>query len=387
MLARAALPALTATCYLAGLAGGGIASAAAPAAVALPPAPTVDARAWLVENPSTGEVLLAHGASSRVPIASITKLMTVLVVLDHHRLGDTVRVDPRVESVGGETVGLRGGEALTVDELLKATLIQSANDAADALALSVAPDFTSFARLMNAKARTLGLADSHFVRPDGLDAGGEVSSARDVTRLAEQAMTIPVVRRTVDTADATIPGGRSLHTWNDLLGVVPGVFGVKTGHTSQAGWSQVVAVRGQGQTLYVTILGSPSRTQRNADLERLLIWGLAQYRRVDAVTAGRAYASVSVPYGRPAVTLVAARKLVSSVRLGRPLREKVVAPVVVALPVRRGQVVGRVEVWSGKRLLGSRPLVASRSVARPGLVGRLGWYTTRTVHHVLGWVG
>jgi D-alanyl-D-alanine carboxypeptidase (penicillin-binding protein 5/6) len=354
---------------------------------ALTSAPAVDARAWLVENPSTGEVLTQHAASRAVPIASITKLMTVLVVLGREKLGKVISVDPRVESAGGESVGLRGGEQLTVDQLLQATLIESANDAADALALSVAPDFTSFAALMNAKARELGLTDSHFVRPDGLDAAGEVSSARDVTRLAEAAMRIPAVRDTVDRTDATIPGGRSLHTWNDLLGVVPGVFGVKTGHTSLAGWGQVLAVRGQGQTLYVTILGSPSRTQRNADLKALLIWGLAQYRRVDAVSEGRSYASVALPYGRPAVRLVAQRKLVRSVRLGRPLREKVVAPLVLALPVRRGQVVGRVEVWSGKRLLGSSPLVVSRSVARPGLAGRLGWYATRTVHHVLGWVG
>jgi serine-type D-Ala-D-Ala carboxypeptidase (penicillin-binding protein 5/6) len=370
-----------------GAAAAGATSAAAAATLAaLPPVPAVDARAWLVANPATGEVLTQHGASSRVPIASITKLMTVLVVLEREKLGEVVTVDPRVASAGGESIGLRGGEQLTVGELLKATLIESANDAADALALSVAPDFPAFATLMNAKARELGLTDSHFVRPDGLDAAGEFSSARDVTRLAETAMEIPAVRRTVDRTDATIPEGRSLHTWNDLLGVVPGVFGVKTGHTSEAGWGQVVAVRGQGQTLYVTILGSPSRSQRNADLEKLLYWGLAQYRRVDAISAGRAYASVALPYGRPAVTLVAARKLVSSVRLGRPLREQVVAPLVLSLPVRRGQVVGRVKVWSGRRLLGSSPLVASRSVARPGLAGRLGWYATRTVHHVLGWV-
>jgi D-alanyl-D-alanine carboxypeptidase (penicillin-binding protein 5/6) len=357
------------------------------AAAATPPAPSVDARAWLVENPATGDVLVAHAAAGSVPIASITKLMTVLVALDHHRLGDSVRVDPRVETAGGEGIGLRGGEVLTVGELVRAALIQSANDAADALALSVAPDFPSFARLMNAKARTLHLRDSHFVRPDGLDAPGEVSSARDVTRLAIEAMRVPIVRRTVARTDGAISGGRALHTWNDLLGQVPGVIGVKTGHTSGAGWSQVLAARGQGQVLYVTILGSPSRTQRNADLQKLLVWGLAQYRRVAAIATGRPYASVSLPYGRLSVQLVAAKPVVRSVRVGRPLTERVVAPVVAPLPVRRGQVLGRVEVWSGSRLLGSRALVASRAVSRPDLPGRLGWYASRTVDHVLGWVG
>jgi D-alanyl-D-alanine carboxypeptidase (penicillin-binding protein 5/6) len=359
--------------------------AAAPAVgAALPPAPTVDAHAWLVENAATGEVLASHEATAQLPIASITKLMTVLVVLDRRKLGETVRVDPRVESVGQESAGLRGGELLTVRQLLQAALIQSANDAADALALSVAPDFASFAELMNAKARALGLTDSHFVRPDGLDAPGEVSSARDVTRLALRAMRIPAVRTTVARTDGSLPGGRPLHTWNDLLGHFPGVFGVKTGHTSAAGWSQVVADRGHGITLYATILGSPSRTQRNDDLERLLVWGLAQYRRVYAISTGRVYARVKLPYGRRAVGLVAARPLVESIRVGRSLRERVVAPLVASLPVRAGQALGRVEVWRGKRLLGTRPLVASRSVARPGLAGRLGWYGTRTLHDMAG---
>jgi D-alanyl-D-alanine carboxypeptidase len=165
------------------------------------------------------------------------------------------------------------------------------------------------------------------------------------------------------------------------------VIGVKTGHTSGAGWSQVLAARGQGQTLYVTILGSPSRTQRNADLEALLVWGLAQYRRVDAIASGRPYASVTLPYGKPALQLVASKPLRRSVLVGEPLRERVIAPVVAALPVSRGQVLGRVEVWSGGHLLGSSPLVANRTVPRPGLAGRLGWYATRTVHNVLGWVG
>ncbi len=155
---RLALVLLLATCSL----------VATASAIAAPP--QLDARAWLVENPVTGEVLASHDATAELPIASITKLMTVLVVLGHHQLSDVVTVDPRVASVGQESVHLRAGEHLTVRDLLKAALIQSANDAADALALSVAPDFPAFADLMNAKAQELGLTESHFVRPDGLDA-------------------------------------------------------------------------------------------------------------------------------------------------------------------------------------------------------------------------
>src|SRR5581483_6968505 len=103
----------------------------------------------------------------------------------------------------------------------------------------------------------------------------------------------------------TIEGGRVLHTWNDLLGVFPGVIGVKTGHTSLAGWGQVAAARGRGVTIFATILGSPSRSQRNDDLQRLLAWGLAQYRVVEAIDRSRLYAQVKLPYGRPPLALVA----------------------------------------------------------------------------------
>ena len=183
----------------------------------------------------TGEVLLSHDARRRVPIASITKLMTVIVALQHLKLTDVVSVDPRAAAVGQESVYLRAGQEITVSDLVKGAMIQSANDAADALALATAPSYPAFAELMNAKAKELGLTDSHFDRPDGLDADDQYSSARDVTRLALEAMKIPAVRTAVSQETGTLADGFALHTWDDLLGVVPGVFGVKTGHTSKAG--------------------------------------------------------------------------------------------------------------------------------------------------------
>lgn len=345
-------------------------------------APQPQAGAWLVKNADTGEVLAASASRQQRAIASITKLMTVLVVLDRLRLSDVVTVDGRAAAVGQESIYLRAGEQLTVRDLAKAALIQSANNAADALALAVAPDFESFARLMNAKARALGMTDSNFVRPDGLDATGAVSSARDVTVLAERAMRVPFVRDTVRQSTGVISGERTLNTWNDLLGVVPGVIGVKTGHTDLAGWSQVAAVRSDVGTIYAAILGSPSREQRNADLQKLLAWGVSRYRIVEAIDAGRAYAEAELPYGRGTIELVAGEPLRLVVRPGRPLVEKVVAPVALDLPVRRGQPVGRIEIWSQGRLVGRRPLVASRSAERPGAAARLGWYVGEAAQNV-----
>jgi D-alanyl-D-alanine carboxypeptidase (penicillin-binding protein 5/6) len=341
--------------------------------------PDVTARAWVVQNAATGEVLLHREDRTRLPIASITKLMTVLVALEHVRLDEVVTVVPHAASVGEATIHLRAGERVAVRDLAEAALIQSANDAAWALAVHVGRGSVSrFVALMNAKALRLGLTDTQFVRPDGLDAQGQFSSARDVTKLARVAMNKPAVRAIVRLRSGEA-AGRPLHTWNDLLGSFPGLIGVKTGHTRGAGWSQVAAARGRGLTIYATILGSPTRAQRNSDLAELLAWGLSRYRVVELVGTERVYASATVPYGRPAVRLVAEESLVRVVRVGRPLLERVVAPAAVALPVVKGARLGSVEVWVGDELVGRRALVAAEGVGKPDFAGRVRWYAGRTL--------
>jgi D-alanyl-D-alanine carboxypeptidase (penicillin-binding protein 5/6) len=358
---------------------------AAPATAA-PRFSDVAATSFLVENAQTGEVLAARNADREVAIASITKLMTVLVTLDHARLDDVVVVDRAAANVGEEAIPLRAGDRLTVHDLIEAALIQSANNAADALGLHVAGSYPAFARLMNAKAAELGLTHTHFVRPDGLDTPGHYSTARDVTKLARVAMRNPFVRATVRKSVDTIAGGRVLRTWNDLLATFPSVIGVKTGHTNDAGWSQVAAARGRSVTVYATILGSPDRYRRNADLTRLLAYGLSQYVRVDPVSPTRVYATVALPYGRAPLALKASSTTSRVVRVHRPLVERVVVPRAVSLPVRKGQQLGTVTVTAGGRVVARSPLVAARSVQRPGVLGRVGWTARRTVHELAGWL-
>ena len=160
--------------------------------------PRVGGRAYTVEEGRTGEVLVVRNPRERLPIASITKLMTVLVTLEHARLGEVVTVGRQADQVGESSIYLRRGERLRVRELVEAALIQSANDAAVSLAEHVGHGkVAAFVALMNEKARRLGLTDTHFVNPDGLDAPGHYSSARDVTKLARVAMRNPIVRSTV----------------------------------------------------------------------------------------------------------------------------------------------------------------------------------------------
>jgi D-alanyl-D-alanine carboxypeptidase len=356
------------------------------AANAASPPPPVSARTFIVENAATGEVLAQHGAWARVPIASITKLMTVIVTLDHARWSDVVHVRSDAAAIGESTVHLRAGEQIPVGDLVKAALIQSANDAAVALADYVGHGNRAvFVAMMNAKARELGLERTHFIRPDGLDVPGHYSTARDVTALAQAAMRSPRIRSVVRIRSDSIAGGRRLHTWNDLLGVFKGLYGVKTGHTNTAGWCEVAAVRRNGITLYTTVLGSPTRSQRNADLASLLRWGISRYRSVWLVPRGRVYLRASVGYGKGSVPIVAAREVARTVRIDKPLVERIVAQTALELPVERGQRVGEVRVYSGERLVARQPLIAERSVAKPGFGGRAGFYAGRTLTHVKSW--
>jgi serine-type D-Ala-D-Ala carboxypeptidase (penicillin-binding protein 5/6) len=365
-----------------------LAAAAAALVLAVPAlgaGPQVSGREWLVENGTTGEVLLAHDARQSVPIASLTKLMTVLLTLEHARLNAVVTVSPEAAAVGESSANLRAGERLTVHDLLAAALVASANDAADALASYVGHGSeTRFIAMMNARARKLGLRASHYVRPDGLDAPGHVSSAHDVTFLARLLMHRPVIRQIVRQRVAQIPG-HTLYTWNDLLSSYPGLFGVKTGHTSEAGWSEVAAARRGGVSIYATLLGSPDRATRNRDLAALLDWGFSRYVHVRPVVTGRTYGVAQLGYGRRPLALVAAHSFLQVARVARPLVTRVIYPDRVSLPVSRGQSLGQVRVYQRGRLLGVVPLVAARSVSRPGLAGRVGWYAGRTLHHVVGW--
>ncbi|MFN8187151.1 MAG: D-alanyl-D-alanine carboxypeptidase family protein [Gaiellales bacterium] len=368
---------------LVALAGIGAAFLVASAAATSAPAPSVRASAVLVGNGVDGELL--HGVRQAQPlaIASITKLMTALVVLEHARPGEVVRVGGPAPTIGGSTIGLRAGERLSVGDLLTALLVESANDAAYALAYHVGDGSVArFVAMMNEKAAELGLRDTHFTRPDGLDAPGHRSSARDIFKLARAAMHKPFIRKTVRTRTATIAGGRTVSTWNDLLYQYPGTIGVKTGHTDDAGWSQVAAARRNGVTVYAVILGSASRERRNADLIRLLDWGFSRYRDVAAVKTGRTYAEVGVPYSDARLRLVAPNDVTATVMIGHRLVERIVVPETVALPVAKGQPLGKLEVYEGKRLIATSPLVAAEAVEGAGLGARVGWYAGRALDHV-----
>jgi D-alanyl-D-alanine carboxypeptidase (penicillin-binding protein 5/6) len=347
-----------------------------------PPLPRVAASAWYLVG-QDGEPLAQRNASEQLPVASITKLMTALVVMERAPLSDVVRVPAYASDPLESVVGLRAGDELTVAELLRAMLVASANDAAYALALHVGGgSMTRFVSLMNAKAAELGLEDSHFENPIGLDAAGHVSSARDTTALIRYALGIPFIRDALGRESYQVPGGREFPTTDDLLATWRPLVGGKTGHTAAAGWSQAAAASKPGATVYGSVIGSSSRTERNESLEELLSYGLSRYGRVQAISRDRVYGQVETGYGRPAAELVARKPSVHTLLLGTPLVERVVAPESVLLPVTAGQVLGRVDVLERGRVVASSPLVAAEEVSEPGFFGKALWLAGETADNL-----
>jgi D-alanyl-D-alanine carboxypeptidase (penicillin-binding protein 5/6) len=349
-----------------------LALVAAGSAAAAPPA--VSASSYILVNPATGEVLAQRSPDRRLPMASTTKIMTALLTLERARLDDTATV-PAEAAVAN----LVTGEQVRVRDLLVGLLVPSGNDAAITLAVKVGGSQSRFVAMMNRRARQLGLRNTHFLTPHGLDVPGHYSSVRDLVTLARVAMRRPELRRIVAMKTASVPGAfgsgrRFYEAQNDLLRADPEVDGVKTGHTDGAGYALVAhAKRARlGVDLFAALIGSTSEGQRVTDGRRLLDYGFRQYARPTLIASGQVFGRARV-YQRPGVRVAyqASGPLVAPIRLDRPIVERVVAPPELRAPIRAGQVVGRVEVREGARLIGRRDLVAAEDVAAPSALDRL----------------
>lgn len=245
--------------------------------------PAIQAPSFVLYDLTGDLVLLTQAADEQRAMASVTKLMTALVVLDYTELADEVVISESAAGAGEAEVGLVEGEVWTVWELLNAIVVRSANDAAMALAEHVGGSVAGFAELMNAKAAELGMVNSHFVNPHGLDADGHYSSANDLLRLGLAALDDPVVSQLMRTRVVKFrptPNGaprRSVNT-NELLGAFAGVAGMKTGFTNNARRVLVSTATRDGRTLVAVVLGAEDHF---ADTRELLEYGFEMFGVAD----------------------------------------------------------------------------------------------------------
>jgi D-alanyl-D-alanine carboxypeptidase (penicillin-binding protein 5/6) len=373
------------------IAGAACAAALVPCAAAHAAPPSIAAPEAILVEPQTQDVVYARRANMRRPIASTTKLMTALLTLEHARLTDLVTAAPYSPSPAESLMGLRSGERLTVADLLRGLLVVSANDAAVTLADDVGGSKRRFVAMMNRRARELGLHDTHYANPVGLDEPGNYSSAADLVKLALVLRQRPFFRATTDLATVTLHSGsrtRHLVNRNALVRTVPYVNGVKTGHTNSAGYVLIGSATRNGVTLISAVLADPSESARDTDSLRLLRYGLSRYHRIAPVRRHAVFASAALKFRDESVDLVAGRTAMRVARRGERVTTQVTgAPAEIEGPMAAGTRVGTILVRQRGRVVDRVALVTAQDISAPTLAQRVGSYlgrgSTRAVLAVL----
>lgn len=340
--------------------------------------PVVSAKAVELVDGSSGRVLFEKHAQQRLPIASVTKLMTLYIAIkaiQHHELSrqELVPVSEEAYHVNGSQIWLAPGERLTVDHLLKAIAIGSANDAAYALGEYIGGSADAFVEDMNETARELGMSSTHFANPHGLSDRNHYSTAHDLGLLATQAVRLPLLLHyTGMRQDRSVRNGKGGTLWlinhNRLLGQFPGMDGLKTGYTSQAGYCIVATAKRLNTRLIAVVLGAPTSKARFQDAATLLTWGFQHYHTVTLAVKGTAAGEVHVRRGgaRRVRAVYARNAYLTVARDQQPVERLIHLPASLQAPIMKGQVLGYLVARMDNREVARVPLVAQFAVARVG---------------------
>jgi D-alanyl-D-alanine carboxypeptidase (penicillin-binding protein 5/6) len=321
---------------------------AVPAQAAERPPDVASAEAAIVVDGRNGEVMFAKNVDSRHAIASTTKLMTALLAFERARPRQVFSAPPYNPLPPESRINLQAGERMTVRDLLEALLLESANDAAVTLAEGISGTREDFVAEMNERAAEVGLDDTSYANPIGLDDPANYSTARDLAALSVRLMRRPRFRRIVDMPEAELESGarpRVIDNRNQLVARYPWVTGIKTGHTIQAGDVLVGSASGRGGARVISVvLGEPSEAARDADTLALLRWGLGRFRRVEALDPQRPLARADIQYRDERAALVPRRRAEVLVREGERIERRVRAPKELDGPLPAGERVGSVTV-------------------------------------------
>lgn len=331
------------------------------------PAQAVDvsAHAAVLIESSSGEIIFEKNAQEKLPMASTTKIMTAIAALENAKPEEIVKVSGKACGVEGSSIYLVPGEELTMEQLLYALMLESANDAAAAIAIAVSGSIDAFADLMNETAARIGLTDSHFTNPHGLDNEMHYTTAADLAKLTAYAMQNEAFRKIVSTQKYTIPtadgtGIRVLLNHNKLLKLSDDVVGVKTGFTRHSGRCLVSAAERDGVSVIAVTLNAPDDWQDHINLHEL---GFSAYENFTLAEPGEFLIEVPCP-GTPdgTITLVNKEPFSRCLKTGTEIRSVVECEHMLYPPVSAGDSCGFVSFYVDDVLLGSVLLYAAETV-------------------------
>jgi D-alanyl-D-alanine carboxypeptidase (penicillin-binding protein 5/6) len=354
-----------------------------PAAARAVAPPGLNARAAGLIEVGTGQRLFGLAGNRELPIASTTKIMTALVTLEHvHRLGTVFTQTDWLAAPVDSQIGLRPGESMSVHDLLLALMLASADDAAEDLAFNVGHGSVGrFVSMMNHEAAQLGLTHTHYATPIGFDVLGNYSTAFDLDKLTAYALAhSPLFKRIVALPNARLLTGPQHHiiNRNDLVGRVPWINGVKTGHTGGAGYTLVASGTRGGMTLIGTVLGTSSEAARDESALALLDYGFAEFHLVTPAVKRHVLARRPVS-NLPDVRapLVAGRTFARVVRRSDHVRVRIEMVRRLAGPMPRGRVVGEAIVLVNGRVVSHLPLLLGRALPPPAPATITGFFRAR----------
>lgn len=233
---------------------------------------------------STGEVLYEKDAYTQTAMASTTKILTCIIALENCDMTETVEISSKAAHTGGSTLGISAGSTMTMESLIYGLMLRSGNDCAVAIAEHIGGSIEEFAEIMNEKAKALGLVNSHFVTPHGLDNDDHYSTAYDMAILTNYALNNDKFREIVGVKTTTIMIGnspRTISNTNELLGNVDGVYGVKTGFTGNAGRCLITSCRKGNLDIIIVVLGADTKKIRGLDTRNIITYIFANYEMVD----------------------------------------------------------------------------------------------------------
>ncbi len=340
-------------------------------------APSVSAKSALLMDAATGQVLYQKNAFVRLPMASTTKIMTAIVAIESMALEKEIEVSPEATGIEGSSIYLYPKERLTMEALLYALLLESANDAATAIAIAVSGDVESFVQKMNEKAATLGLINTHFDNPHGLDGETHYTTAYDLARLASYALSNEIFQKICSTYKMKIPlntdeGVRVLVNHNKMLHLYEGAVGVKTGFTKKSGRCLVSAAKRDGLLLVAVTLHAPDDWK---DHTAMLDFGFSRYTRVTYAQKGAYTVSLPVVNGKTdTLTAVNSETLATTLPKGHgEITCRVEAPRFLYAPVNAGDVIGRLVCICDGEEIAACDLIAKETIARATRGGLFAW--------------
>lgn len=336
----------------------------------------LNAKSAILMEESTGNILYESNPDERLPIASVTKVMTMLLIMEavdsgKISLDDMVTVSENAMSYGGSTMFLETGEQLTVNDMLKGIAVASANDGCVAMAEYLAGSESAFVDMMNEKAKELGMENTHFMNTNGLDEDDHYSSARDVAIMSRELMKHETIFNYTSIWMDTLRGGKfQLANTNKLIRFYDGANGLKTGSTSKALCCLSAAAKRNDMQLIAVVLGAPTSAERFASAKSLLDYGFANYAVNTQITAGDEVQKIAVEKGvDKEVGVVAGDSCSTLVKKGQEdnITKEIKIDETITAPIEAGQKIGTMTISRDGEVIADIDLNASSAVEKKGI--------------------